>query len=446
MARPNFDVDEVYIGANNNDVYSFDFKIEDITHLLVVVYDATGEEVHRVRGDDTTEFLLNTQFNPVAGGGHVILQANLPNLWEMHLLLANDAPTQPSEFKDKFSFTLARFEAALDFLAGAVQRLAYLAGRSMRLSEKDDPSVFNPALPPIPDDIDSNLLQRGPGGWIWVTPAQVASEGSGGSGTPEGGVLGSVLTKLSDDDFDADWVPHAYDGFSARFNQNFQSDNLNDTLLKILDFSYLPPQVSLSASGSGTIREKGDDVTSSNLSASITKRSDPIAAVRFYLDNVLIHTVASPNPNGGTETYNWTGSFDDTSVFKVEVDDNGDTGGPTTVQSTSTFTFVYPYYVGAGAPSLAASAVAGLTKRIITSTANRTEVIAAANSDVFYFAYPASYGALTSILDVNNFETFPDWTLRTENITGLDGNPVSYRIYEFNNPVTAGSYQYTFRR
>ena len=102
--------------------------------------------------------------------------------------------------------------------------------------------------------------------------------------------------------------------------------------------------------------------------------------------------------------------------------------------------------MGAGAAGLSASSVAGLTKRVITSTASRTESITASNSNVFYFAYPASYGALTSILDINGFETFPDWTLRTENITGLDGNAVSYRIYEFNNPVAAGAYQFTFIR
>lgn len=240
---------------------------------------------------------------------------------------------------------------------------------------------------------------------------------------------------------------YGYSGFSARFSEAFDTADLGETLEQILNITYTAPLVSLAASGSGTIREKGDEVTSSTLTATITKRSDPIAAVRFYLNSVLIDTVVSPNPAGGTEQFAWTGSFDDTpATFGVEVDDDGTSGGPTTSSDTESFTFVYPYYVGAGAVGLSAANVAALTKRIINSSASRTETITAANGEVFFFAYPASYGALTSILDVNGFETFGDWTLRTENITGLDGNAVSYRIYEFDNPVVAGDYEYTFIR
>lgn len=271
---------------------------------------------------------------------------------------------------------------------------------------------------------------------------------AGPDGIPAGGTTGSVLTKLSGSDGDADWIDYQFEGFSARFGENFASTGLEDTLAKILNLQYTAPSISLSASGSGTVREKGAAVTASTLTAALTKRSDPLAAVRFYIGASLLDTQTSGGgiPSGGNSTYNWTGSFSDNTTFSAQVDDNGSTGGPTTVTSNTSFTFVYPYYVGAGAASLVASAVAALTKRLITSTSSRTETITASAGNVFYFAYPASYGALTSILDVNNFETLADWTLRTENITGLDGNAISYRIYEFKNPVTAGSYQYIFKR
>lgn len=273
-----------------------------------------------------------------------------------------------------------------------------------------------------------------------------AGGGSGvGGALPPGGNVGDALEKLSSGAGNADWKSFNYNGISSRFGA-WVSNGLKDTIDKLVAITYTAPQVSLSASGSGTIREKGTAVTAVTLSATVTKRSDPIAAVRFYKDGSLIHTVASPNPAGGTETYNWTGSFDDNTQFSVQVDDDGSTGGPTTASASQNFNFVYPYYVGASTAAETAANVALMTKRVIASTATRTETIAASNGDVFYFAYPASYGGLTSILDVNNFETFPDWTLRTENITGLDGNPVSYRIYEFDNPVVAGSYQYTFKR
>ncbi len=237
---------------------------------------------------------------------------------------------------------------------------------------------------------------------------------------------------------------YGYSGFSARFGEAFATAGLKATLDQIIEITYTAPTVSLAASGSGSLREKGTVVASSNLSATVTKKSDPIAAVRFYFNGVLVNTVASPNPAGGVETYSWAGSFSDTpATFSVQVDDNGATGGPSTVSSSASFSFVYPYYYGAGAVGLTPAQVAALTK-LIAPHASRTLSIAATNGQVFYYAFPAAYGALSSILDVNGFETITDWTVTTANITGLDATAQSYKIYEFNNPVVVGSYQYTF--
>lgn len=246
---------------------------------------------------------------------------------------------------------------------------------------------------------------------------------------------------LSDDDY-------AYSGFSSRFGQVFSSNGLNDTLEKILNITYTAPSVSLSASGSTLIYEKGATVASTTLSASVTKKSDPILAVRFYQGATLLDTQTSGGsiPNGGVSSFNYSIPFTDTISFNVQVDDSGATGGPSTVASTASFTFVYPYYSDAGAIGKSPSQVGLLTKSIINSTATVVKNMTATTGQVFYFAFPTSYGALTSILDINNFETIADWTLTTANIVGLNGVSVSYKIYEFKNPVTAGTYQYTFKR
>lgn len=245
---------------------------------------------------------------------------------------------------------------------------------------------------------------------------------------------------------DSDYI---FEGYSARFAEQFgPTTGLMDTLAKIIKIQYVAPAITLSASGSGTIYEKGASVASTILSALVTKRSNPIDKVRFYRGATLLDTKTGTIPNGGTETHTYSTAFTDTTSFSAQVDDTqiGDNGPTTVTSNTVTFNFVYPYYVGAGAAGLSAALVAGLTKRVIASTASRQETIAAAAGQVLYFAYPASYGALTKIFDVNNFDTFTDWTLRTENITGMDGTAQSYRIYEFKNPVVAGSYQYTFVR
>lgn len=146
MSRQTFNVKDVAIGTGDNDEYTFDFKIEDETHLLIIVQDDDGVETERVRGDDTT-FLDSVDFDPVAGGGTVTLVDDLPTDYTMTMLLANDEPTQPSEFRGKASFTLSEFEAALDYLGGQIQRAFYLVLRSVRLNDLDDVDDFDPTLP-----------------------------------------------------------------------------------------------------------------------------------------------------------------------------------------------------------------------------------------------------------------------------------------------------------
>lgn len=110
---------------------------------------------------------------------------------------------------------------------------------------------------------------------------------------------------------------------------------------------------------------------------------------------------------------------------------------------STTITFVYPYYYGVGAQGLTGAQVAALTK-LVAVLGNKTESFSPTNQ-VPYFAYPNSYAGLTSILDVNGFETLPDWTLSTKTITGLDGSPQSYKVYEFNNLTTQTGFAYTFK-
>lgn len=239
-----------------------------------------------------------------------------------------------------------------------------------------------------------------------------------------------------------------FSGFSSRFSEAWSSSGVEDTFSKILLITYTGPLITLSASGSSTVREKGNTVTSTNLTATTTKRSDPIAKVEFYQGATLLSSDdPATYPSGGSLVYAYSTPFSDNISFTAKVTDNGATGGPSTITSnTSSFTFVYPYFSGAGTPSLSAASVTGLTKDVRTSTSSLNKSFTTANGDVYYFAYPASYGALTSIKDENNFETIGDWTLRTENITGLDASAQSYRIYEFNNPVVAGTTDYTFIR
>lgn len=147
MSRAQYVVKQSYTGTGSLDSYTFDFKIESKSHLLVVVLDDTGAEVQRVRGTDLV-FLSDVTFDAVDGGGTVTLQANLTADYVIIFLLANDEPLQEYEFRNKTSFTLRRFEAALDAILGAVQRLAFRSKQAFRIHDADDESAFDTQLPP----------------------------------------------------------------------------------------------------------------------------------------------------------------------------------------------------------------------------------------------------------------------------------------------------------
>ncbi len=147
MSRPAFDVKDKFTGTGAVKVFTFDFKIEALTQLLVVEYDAANVETQRVLGTDVV-YIDNVVFDGEAGGGTVTLAANLATDFTLIFLLANDLPTQDFNFRDRTSFTLTRIENALDFAVGPIQRLKYQANQALRINDFDDQTVFNGMLPP----------------------------------------------------------------------------------------------------------------------------------------------------------------------------------------------------------------------------------------------------------------------------------------------------------
>lgn len=358
------------------------------------------------------------------------------------------------------------FDSNGDPLAGG-KVFTYVAGSSTPTATYKDRAGTPNTNPILLDANGSADIWIGPGYFKFVvtdaddvvikTIDNVSLAGGSAESMPSGGLTGQVLKKKTDADFDTEWadesgfVPtdYAYDGYSARFNENFVSTDLDDTLKKILNFSYLPPLISLSGS-SNVLREKGDTVSSVTLTAALTKRSDPLAEVRFYLNpSTLLDTQTSGGglPNGGNSTYVYSAPFSDTLTFRAEVDDDGATGGPTTVQATATYNFVFAYLYGCGAAGLSDAAIAGLTKLIENSAPTKNLTFTPTAGQVFYFAQPSSYPALTNIVDLGtNLSIFNSFSVRTANLTNSYSVTENYRIYEFTLPQSPATYNLSFRR
>ena len=240
----------------------------------------------------------------------------------------------------------------------------------------------------------------------------------------------------------------SYSGISLLTGEQFTSSGLQDTLDKIIRITYLAPTISLAGS-SNIVREKGDTVSSITLTATIAKKSNDVSEVRFYQGATLLDTQTSGGAiaSGGQSTYVYSTSFDDNISFSSQVDDALDGGNQTIGTSASiSYTFVYPYYVGAGVINLLDTGIILLEKVVQTAKTSYTKVFTANAGDVFYIAYPDTISPLTSILDVNSFETISSWTQSFGDLACLDGSTQPYRVYTFDNPVAAGDYQYTFKR
>ena len=192
------------------------------------------------------------------------------------------------------------------------------------------------------------------------------------------------------------------------------------------------PTVTFTASGSG-VKEQGTTVTPTlTLSISSAGTGTPVE-IEFYSGSTLLDTQSYVS---GTNTYTYTMSaITDTTtvkgVLKYKKSDNTNA----TVEKTATYTFVMASYYGAvtTAPTTAGE-ITALTK-VVKTGKGQTATFNLSNQRSCY-AYPASFGDLTSIKDANNFEYISSYT--KTNVT-IDGT--SYNVYTLTDPVTASGFK-----
>lgn len=103
---------------------------------------------------------------------------------------------------------------------------------------------------------------------------------------------------------------------------------------------------------------------------------------------------------------------------------------------------VYPYYFGSGDSGLLAADIQLLTEDMAPK-ADKSYTFTL-TEEVYYVAYPISYGILQSILDLNGFETINGWT-RTEKTFTINLEQVSYYVYEFNHITSQVAFVNTFK-
>lgn len=180
-------------------------------------------------------------------------------------------------------------------------------------------------------------------------------------------------------------------------------------------------------------------------SASFTASGASTGDFNAYLNNSLGST--NTFSLGGSRTVNR--STDGTVTFTLNTK-NPQTSA--TIAKTRTVSYIYPFFYGMSATDYSStgnlSADAGLIT-LLQGSGNKSLSISGTSKFV-YFAYPASYGVLSSIKDGNGFEIITAFTRYTRSQSGAGSlwTLVSYNIYKSGPlPTTvnpAQTYTFTF--
>ncbi len=207
-------------------------------------------------------------------------------------------------------------------------------------------------------------------------------------------------------------------------------------VMKKLLITEIAPTVTFTASGSG-IKEVGTSVTPT-LTLTITNNGTGTPTViKFYNGSTLLDTKEYVS---GTNTYTYameSAVTTNTTVKGVlEYKKSNDTNA--TIEKSASYTFVMASYYGAvtSAPTDKAGIIA-LTKNVKNSKA-LTTTFTLSNQRSCY-AYPASFGNLSSIKDANNFEYLSSYTKTTVTV-----DDVSYNVYTLTDPVTASGFKQVY--
>ena len=247
------------------------------------------------------------------------------------------------------------------------------------------------------------------------------------------GLLAQAKTYVDEEDIfvtDMNTI-NALGGIGANVNLNGLTTH---EVLKKLLYPYVAPSIGgATATPNGGTYEKGVTKTITQVSIAITKKSEPITSVALYNGSTLIEEKSGDAvKNGGTITFTGLSVVVPTDGNQLTVkvtypDANG--AAKTESKSTTSMTFVYPYYMGSCAAGTAIdeTLVESLTKKI-ESKGNKSCTYSV-EQGYMVFAYPKAHGVLKSILDPNNFETLGNYTCHTVSVTGLDGTAQDYYVY-----------------
>lgn len=189
--------------------------------------------------------------------------------------------------------------------------------------------------------------------------------------------------------------------------------------------------------------EKGITISPSattKLTWNISGNDGTITKIEFFKNDVSVKTYEGENlsTSGYTEWSTDFGTISSNTNIKYKATYKENTSDILT-SNVVTWTFVDPYFYGAGVSGVG---IVNLTKTI--SAKSDKTLSFTTNNNFIYFAYPASYGSLTSIKDANGFENISGFDKITTKLA-VESGAVDYIIYQSKTPSTQSNFVLTFK-
>ena len=222
---------------------------------------------------------------------------------------------------------------------------------------------------------------------------------------------------------------------AAPANTLFKKDTTFTEFAKKILLKEIAPTITFNATNSG-LKEVGTSVSGSTLTTNITSLgTGTITSIEFYEGSNLLDTQSYVT---GTNSYsfNYTNTITTNTTFKTIVYYTKADGTNSTINQTKSITFVYASYYGTVSTLTPVEADIKLLNKSIKNTKAFTWNNISVTDERFCYAYPKSFGTLTSIKDANNFEYIGSYTMSTIQIDSID-----YYLYVLTDPTTGSGFK-----
>ena len=193
--------------------------------------------------------------------------------------------------------------------------------------------------------------------------------------------------------------------------------------------------------------EIGESATIVRVTVNVTKTTNNIASVALYANNTLVENRTVGVADGGTINFELNRQVTNTvpaSYYQVKVADSAQYGVDINLPAIN---FYYPIYYGVVNESvtinnITEAQIEAMTKSV-GAKGNKTFKYST-NNQRMVFAYPSTYGTLSSILDANGFEQIKAFERVTLRIVNQAGTSINYYVY-MNNANTNTNFNMTYK-